>query len=552
MAEAGDNVNLDLFSCSICLDPLKDPVTIPCGHSYCMQCIQGYWDQDDQRRVYSCPQCRETFSPKPLLKKNTLMAEMMEKQKMTRPKASPPVQSREYVECDICTDDKNKAVQSCLQCLASFCESHIQPHYESPAFRRHKLVSASTHLQENICQRHGKLLEVYCKDDQKYLCYVCLTDGHKGHDTTSAASKWAEKQEELKEVQRKCLHRIQEREKEIKNLKEATETLKSSAQAAVEDSERIFTEMIHSIERRRCELTEMIRAQERAELSVVEEQMEKVEEEIAALRRSNAELEQLLHTEHPILFLQNFQLMSKLPVDGDVTGIKTESRVSFENVKKTLSEMKTQVEFLLQCDTVKTTREVEKVHTAPHTEPTTREELLLYSCELTLDPNTAHEKLLLTEKNRKVTDTEHAQLYPDHPDRFGRYYHVLCTDGLSGRCYWEAECRGQDWSVAVAYKSMKRKGSGNECRLGYNDKSWRLSRYLSRYYFAHSGIETEIPVPSSCRIGVYLDHSEGILAFYSVSDTMTRLRRVQTTFTEPLYPAFGLSGKSTITICELK
>ncbi|KAJ8246580.1 hypothetical protein GJAV_G00253010, partial [Gymnothorax javanicus] len=190
----------------------------------------------------------------------------------------------------------------------------------------------------------------------------------------------------------------------------------------------------------------------------------------------------------------------------------------------------------------------------PVQELKTREDFLQYSSQLTLDSNTAHKRLRLSEGNREVTFcVEQIQSYPDHPERFDYWEQVLCREGLSGRCYWEAEWRG-DYGVyiAVSYKEISRKGWIDDCGLGRNNKSWTLCCCPSRDSFLHNNTTTEIPVPSSSRIGVYLDHRAGTLSFYSVSDTMTLLHRVQTTFTQPLCPGFGVySYNSSVKLCDL-
>eukprot|EP00063_Salmo_salar_P071921 XP_014046756.1 PREDICTED: tripartite motif-containing protein 29-like [Salmo salar] len=117
---------------------------------------------------------------------------------------------------------------SCLACLASYCETHLQSHYESPALKRHKLVKATAQLQEKICSHHDKLLEVYCRTDQQCICYLCTMDEHKGHDTVSAAAERTEKQRQLGMSQQKVQQRFQEREKELKELQQAAESLKVS------------------------------------------------------------------------------------------------------------------------------------------------------------------------------------------------------------------------------------------------------------------------------------------------------------------------------------
>ncbi|KAG9329746.1 hypothetical protein JZ751_029861, partial [Albula glossodonta] len=333
MAEASISVGQDQFSCPICLDLLKDPVTIPCGHSYCMGCIKGCWDQDDHTGVYRCPQCRETFTPRPVLRRNTILADMVEKLKKTGLQATRPAHCNAGpgdVACDFCTGRKHKAVRSCLVCLASYCETHLQPHYEIPPLQKHKLVQATANLQEKICSQHDKLLEVYCRTDQQCICYQCMLDEHKGHDTVSAAAERTEKQTQLGATQRKSQQRIQEREKELQDLRQAVQSLTRSAQTAVEDSERIFTELIRSIERRRSEVKELIRDQEKAAVSEAEGLLERLEQEIAELRRRDAELEQLSHTEDHIHFLQSCQSLCAPPGPGDLPSITVNPHLSFE------------------------------------------------------------------------------------------------------------------------------------------------------------------------------------------------------------------------------
>uniref|UniRef100_A0A8C7DLY0 Tripartite motif-containing protein 16-like n=1 Tax=Oncorhynchus kisutch TaxID=8019 RepID=A0A8C7DLY0_ONCKI len=536
--------NQELFCCSICLDLLKDPVTTACGHSYCMGCIKESWDQDVLKGVYSCPQCRQTFTPRPVLKRNIVLAEVVEKLKKTGLQAAPPpalcYAGPGDVACDFCTGArKQKALMSCLVCLASYCETHLQPHYEFPAFKKHKLVKATAQLQEKICSHHDKLLEVYCRTDKQCICLLCTMDEHKGHDTVSAAAERTEKQRQLGMSQQKVQQRFQEREKELKELQQAVESLKHSAQAAVEDSDNIFTELICSIERRRSEVKKLIRAQEKAQVSQAEGLLEQLKQEIAELRKRSTELEQLSHTEDHIHFLQSYQSLSSISVSSDLPSIVVSPLQYFGDVSKTVSELREKLEDFLKGEWTKISTTVNIVDVVLPPEPKTREQLLQYSCQLTLDPNTAHTDLSLSEGKRKVTYTGQVQPYPDHPDRFINQYQVLCREGLSGRCYWEVK-----WSsyviTAVSYKDISRTETDNI--FGYNDKSWSLQYYRGSYWFRHNNVETKVSGPQSSRVGVYLDHKAGTLSFYSVSDTMTLLHRVQTTFTQPLYPGFHLCG----------
>ncbi|XP_071004918.1 E3 ubiquitin/ISG15 ligase TRIM25-like isoform X2 [Oncorhynchus clarkii lewisi] len=403
--------NQELFCCSICLDLLKDPVTTACGHSYCMGCIKESWDQDDLKGVYSCPQCRQTFIPRPVLNRSTVLTEVVEKLKKTGLQAAPPpalcYAGPGDVACDVCTGTrKQKALMSCLACLASYCETHLQPHYESPAFKKHKLVKATAQLQEKICSHHDKLLEVYCRTDQQCICLLCVMDEHKGHDTVSAAAERTEQQSQLGMSQQKVQQRFQEREKEMKKLQQAVKSFKRSAQSAVEDSDQIFTELIRSIERRRSVVKELIRAQEKAQVSQVEGLLEQLKQEIAELRKRSTELEQLSHTEDHIHFLQSYQYLSlsSISVSSDLPSIVVRPLQYFGDVSKTVSELREKLEDFLKGEWTKISTTVNIVDVVLPPEPKTREQLLHYSCQLTLDPNTAGTHLSLSEGNRKKAD----------------------------------------------------------------------------------------------------------------------------------------------------
>ncbi|XP_045577222.1 NLR family CARD domain-containing protein 3-like, partial [Salmo salar] len=171
--------------------------------------------------------------------------------------------------------------------------------------------------------------------------------------------------------------------------------------------------------------------------------------------------------------------------------------------------------------------------------------------KLTLDLNTVNRLLSLSEENRKVTWRREEQPYPDHPQRFEYCRQVLCREGLTGRCYWEVEWSGRRAVIGVTYKVISRRGEGDDCWLGYNDKSWSLFCSDSSYIARHNNNHTTIDVPSSSshRVGVYLDWPAGTLSFYRASsDTLTHLITFTSTFTEPLYPGFRVYDDSSLSL----
>ncbi|KAI4871307.1 hypothetical protein NFI96_007662 [Prochilodus magdalenae] len=521
-AAATISVDEDQFSCPVCLEILRDPVTIPCGHSYCMDCIKGYWRKTEHKTGYSCPQCRRGFNPRPVLARNTMLAELVDKLREAGvQEASQGSAKAAEVDCDVCSGRKRRAVKSCIKCLASYCEAHLKQHNERDRSKTHRLTEATRHLQKRVCSQHSRLFELYCRTDQQLICCLCITDGHIGHHTVAALEERTEKQRQLEEAFRRSKQRSKEKEKELRTI---MKYLKRSAQAVEEDSERICTKLIRSIERRHCEVKELVRSEERAALAQAEGQLESLELQIEDHRRRENELEQLSHTEDHIHFLQKCKTLCTPAELEELPYVDVHPYFSLIILRKALTDLRERMNEV--CD-----RELSRISD-------------LNCCEVTLDQNTANPFLCLSEGNRKVSTGYESQQYPEHPDRFGSWAQVLGKEGLSGRCYWEVEWTGNGGiAIGVSYKGISRQGGGAEGKLGCNSKSWSLDLSEGFCTFQHNKTKIEIPTPISPRIGVYLDHKAGTLAFYCVSprgDTMTLLHTVQTTFSQPLFPGFWL------------
>ncbi|XP_045904478.1 E3 ubiquitin/ISG15 ligase TRIM25-like isoform X5 [Micropterus dolomieu] len=170
----------DELTCSICLSTFDCPVTIPCGHNFCQDCLLATWKES-----YSCPQCRTHFATKPELKKNTVLSTVVQtfNLRSTKSEASPAeeeskAKKEEVIRCDACMEAE--ASQTCLTCMASFCEEHLRPHRENPIFRLHQLSEPVGDLLERICPDHHKMMEFFCTQHGRPICSLCLQQVHKG------------------------------------------------------------------------------------------------------------------------------------------------------------------------------------------------------------------------------------------------------------------------------------------------------------------------------------------------------------------------------------
>uniref|UniRef100_A0A8C5D7X8 E3 ubiquitin-protein ligase TRIM16-like n=1 Tax=Gouania willdenowi TaxID=441366 RepID=A0A8C5D7X8_GOUWI len=460
------------------------------------------------------------------------------------------------LSCPICLDLLKEPVTT--SCGHSYCRTCISNHWDAekdnyiytcpqcrekfirkPDLKKSTIFAAAEDIKEMICSRHDEVMKMFCRTDQQCICIFCSMEEHKDHNTVSAAVERTEKQRELQESLADIYKNIQDREKDVELLKEKEKTINLSADQTVEHSEQMFTELIRLLHIRSSELEKEVRSKQQTEVSAVRALQEKLEQEISELKKRDAELQQLSHTEDHIQFVLSYSSLSALSVSTHSSIIHRGPGSCFEEVTAAVLELREHLHKVLMEDWTKVCHTVERVDVLP-LEPKTRAGFLKYSQEITLDPNTAHRYLRLSEGNRKVTLMEEDQLHPDHPDRFTEWVQVLSRESLTGRCYWEVEWRGGGVCVSITYKSISRAGRGEECFFGANNKSWMLFCSPKSYTFIHNNIESPVSGPQSSRIGVYVDHTAGILSFYSVSETMTLLHRVITTFTEPLHAGVSL------------
>uniref|UniRef100_A0A8C4T7T3 Uncharacterized protein n=1 Tax=Erpetoichthys calabaricus TaxID=27687 RepID=A0A8C4T7T3_ERPCA len=243
----------DEFICLVCLEILSDPVSIPCGHSFCLKCLSDYWEKNQE---CSCPQCREIFTTRPELHINTELNEAIKKIKIARLSTHP---SQNYagpgdVECDFCTGKKSRAVKSCLTCAVSYCQAHLQPHFEVAAWKDHKLTDPIGNLKEKLCVKHHKSLEIFCKTDETCICMMCGVTEHENHEKVELKTEKEEKQA-------------------------------SGVQCLMKES-KDFTDLICCIEETCRKLVERTREQEKREIEKAEGVMEQLEEEIDPVTHS--------------------------------------------------------------------------------------------------------------------------------------------------------------------------------------------------------------------------------------------------------------------------
>ncbi|XP_048059537.1 E3 ubiquitin-protein ligase TRIM39-like isoform X3 [Megalobrama amblycephala] len=501
------------LQCSICLDVFTDPVTTSCGHNFCKTCLNKCWDNS---QTCNCPYCKETFKIRPDLKINTTLRELVDHYKKKSPEKKPEVL------CDICEEGKLKALKSCLVCQSSYCETHLYPHLKVAGLKKHKLINPVRNLEDYICQKHERPLELFCRDDQTCVCPMCAVKDHKNHNTVPIEEESEEKKTQLMKTQKDVQQMIQDRIKKIQEVKHSAEIRKRNTEKEKAARVKLFTDLIRSIERCQTELLEMMEEQQKAAEKQEEELIEELEQEITELKMRNTELEQLSHTEDHLHLLQIYSSLCSSRNTRNWSEISVKTDESLETVRRALTQLQ---------DTLQ-----EKL---TQTVSTDLKRMQQYEVDVTLDPDTAHPNLILSDDGKQVRCGDKRQKLPDNPERFDRYSNVLGKEGFSsGRFYFEVQVKEKtDWTLGVASEFIDRKG---EITLRPSDGFWTVVLRNGNEYeaFADSLVSLCLRVKPQW-VGVFVDYEEGLVSFYDVASSSYIYSFTGQSFTGKLYPFFS-------------
>ncbi|XP_048016157.1 E3 ubiquitin-protein ligase TRIM39-like [Megalobrama amblycephala] len=502
------------LQCSICLDVFTDPVSTPCGHNFCKSCLNQCWNNI---QIYSCPLCKETFKRRPNLKINTALREVVLLFKGNSG------QSKSEVLCDICDDIKMKALKMCLECQISYCQTHLEPHQRVPKLKKHKLIDPVEKLEDYICQKHEKPLELFCRDDQTCVCLLCAVTDHKTHNTVSVEEESRERKSQLMKIQTDMQQMIQDRMKRIQDLKCSAKLRKEVLKKEKAESIELFTDLIRSIERCQSELLEMMEQKQKAAEKQAEELIKALEQEITELKRRDTELEQLSHTEDHLHLLQIYPSLSRPAHTSSCSEISlSDTHVSVETLMRFLTQLKETLD--------------EKLSKTVSTE---LKMMQRYAVDVTLDPDTASPYLILSDDGKQVACGDIELKLKNNPKRFDTCPCVLAKEGFSsGRFYFEVQVkRKTDWDLGVARESINRKGM---IIAVPEDGYWAVALRDENQYEAYESPSVFLSLRVNPQVvGVFVDYEEGLVSFYDVESRSHIYSFTGQTFTEKLFPIFS-------------
>ncbi|CAL8307156.1 unnamed protein product [Boreogadus saida] len=484
------------FSCPICLDVFSSPVSTPCGHNFCRTCITKFWDEQAQCK---CPVCNELFHNRPDLKVNILVSEMAAQFKTSvRVKEQPCVEPGE-VPCDVCTGTQLKAVKSCLVCLISYCQTHLEPHQRVAVLKKHQLVEPLDHLEERMCKKHDRLLELFCRTERVCVCLLCTVTDHKSHPVVPLKEEYEVKMAGLGNIESEVPQMIQERKQKIKEIKDTVKLSKKDADTAIADGLQVITALMRCIEKWQEDFNQTVQEKLKSTEKQAEDLIKELEQEIEDLTNRSSEVKQLSHTEDHLHFLQAFRSLKDPPPTRNWTTVEVRPPSYVRTCRRSLDQLEETLNM-----------EMKKLHGDDDLKRVQQ-----YEVDVTLDPDTARSNLTLSEDGKQVHFVAIRNKPPDNQKRFTYFAGVLSRQSFSsGRFYFEVQVKDKSvWCLGVARESINRKAN---IALTPKDGCWRISFNKDVFVF-HDDPVVRVPLRAELqKVGVFVDYDEGLLSFYDV------------------------------------
>uniref|UniRef100_A0A3Q3FNX5 E3 ubiquitin-protein ligase TRIM21-like n=1 Tax=Labrus bergylta TaxID=56723 RepID=A0A3Q3FNX5_9LABR len=474
MAAANYHRSEDQFLCSICLDVFNDPVTTSCGHNFCKNCLTEHWNTSDQ---YNCPLCKKVFNTRPELHVNTFISEMVGQSELQESKPG-------EVLCDGCTGTKLKALKSCLDCLVSYCETHLEPHLTASRLKRHQLIDPVENLEDRMCTKHDKPLELFCKTDQTCVCTLCSVLDHKTHEFVPLKEEYEEKKAKLEETEAEIQQMIQKRQLKIQEIKHSLKTTEKQAEAFIKE----------------------------------------LEQEICELMKRRTEVQQLSCSEDHLHLIQRVPSVTVTPVFGgwSFRGLNPCQLLYERTLKKAVAQLEETL-----------SEEMKKLV------PAELKRVQQYAVDVILDPDTAHPDLILSYDGKQVHLGDVSNKVPNNPKRFSYCVNILGKQSFSsGRFYFEVQVKGKtEWDLGVAREFSKRKRT---ISLSPQDGFWSIWLRKRNQYEACTNPPVRLSL--KCRpekVGVFVDYEEGLVSFYNVDSAAPIYSFTDCSFRMKLLPYFS-------------
>ncbi|XP_072543223.1 zinc finger protein RFP-like [Salminus brasiliensis] len=636
------------LKCCICLDVLTDPVSTPCGHNFCLVCIEKCWTSAED---HYCPFCKEKFNTKPELKISTTFRAVVH-HLQGRQGCSKPA-----VACDVCSGQKRQAVKSCLDCGTTFCKIHLENHKTAPRLIKHKLIDPVENLQDYICRKHERPLELFCRDDQMCVCQFCTEGDHKTHSTVPVEQESGEKKKHIVMVQEEVQQMIKNRQKKIEDILSSVQRNKNINKKSKAHTLEVFRALVRCMERSQAELLEVMEEKRKAAERQAEEFIKELEQEITELKRRDTELEQLSHTEDHLHLLQMYPSVCSPPSTKNRTDIRINTPLNMETLRRALSQLQKALseemerlskttsksashkdrfrnsppsstttssstasaaspfglalstaapapftpvslkhltgglgELQRQYAASKSASHKDRFRNSPPSSTTTSSStasaaspfgLALstaapapftpvslkhltgglgelqrqYAVNVTLDPNTAYTKLILSADGKQVWHGYTSHGVPNNPERFDTTACVLGKEGFcSGRFYYEVQVRNKTaWVLGVVLESINRKGV---ISVSPENGYWTVHRRNVTEYLALESPPVHLSLKQAPqKVGVFVDYEEGLVSFYDVEASSHIYSFTGQYFNKKLYPFFFPCNKgdglNPMTICSV-
>lgn len=304
MASANLSLSRDNFLCSICLDVLTNPVSTPCGHNFCLDCISSYWSLSNVRQ---CPLCKDTFQSLVQLQVNREFRDLLEvfKRTLVLQEDGGPQAGPGEVTCDLCSDRRSKAEKSCLVCLASYCSAHLEPHGSVEALKWHKLVAPLRNLQDRVCSKHHRVVESFCREDCCCVCPACLKDEHAEHHTVPIEAEVEERRTQLNVMKKWVKKLLSKKQDAVVKIRNSLAKNQQEVERTKAETIKICDSLVASVESYKLKIVQLLEEKQKTREQGAEEVLRQLDLEALDNQKFFIKLQDLSKKKDDFVLLQD-------------------------------------------------------------------------------------------------------------------------------------------------------------------------------------------------------------------------------------------------------